>query len=459
MKSQRVEDPVARCLGEDVLAAMRAGLTFLDAHGTDELLMRVGETIDELPACDPVDKRVLPASYGGDSDSPPDDYLVGRGLFYITEQRRLMLDCTAGHYQMPWGYSHPDLCRTIEQAQAAGVVWDNHSNIPQTPVKRLAHRLVDTVNTHGSGDPIEKVLIGVATGTSAAAAALKMQLVYHEKHHAESGSPVFVVLEGNYHGTDMVTQYLRGMWKGYVANLEVVAVEPNDADQLRTVFERYGQRVAGFWAEPVMMNREAILVQPEYLRVARECCTAVDAALCIDEIQTGFWQPHVFSSCAFGFLPDMLVAGKGMTAGLHPLSALLFRRKYDLLAQYDALNTNGGASLAALLGLCCTDMVEASAERIVSVGDRITAGMESLVDEFGNLLVETRGYRHLAGLKFRDREQALAFHKRAVAAGLWIRAHAYHEGHSTILTKLGLLADESVADFMIEGLRKLLRSS
>ena len=55
------------------------------------------------------------------------------------------------------------------------------------------------------------------------------------------------------------------------------------------------------------------------------------------------------------------------------------------------------------------------------------------------------------------REDALGFHRRAVEAGLWVRAHAYHEGHSTVLTKLGLLADERIVDFMVDRFRSLLQ--
>lgn len=72
---------------------------------------------------------------------------------------------------------------------------------------------------------------------------------------------VIVVLNGNYHGTDMIAQNLRGMWKRYVRNIKVVAVEPNDYDTLEKIFKKYQQRIAGFWAEPVMMNREAILIE------------------------------------------------------------------------------------------------------------------------------------------------------------------------------------------------------
>jgi hypothetical protein len=64
----------------------------------------------------------------------------------------------------------------------------------------------------------------------------------------------------------------------------------------------------------------------------------------------------------------------------------------------------------------------------------------------------------MCGLKFHRVEEALEFHKRCVAEGLWVRAHAYHEGHSTILTKFGLGVNEMIIDFFAERLERLLKS-
>jgi hypothetical protein len=51
----------------------------------------------------------------------------------------------------------------------------------------------------------------------------------------------------------------------------------------------------------------------------------------------------------------------------------------------------------------------------------------------------------------------LQFHGRSISAGLWTRVHAYHQGHSTLLTKLGLLADEAVVNFVFDRFQALLR--
>ena len=276
--------------------------------------------------------------------------LVGRGLFYVSERRKLYLDCTAGHYQMLWGYNHPELCDAIAAAADAGIVWDNHSNIPQSPLKCLAKRLIQAGNAPGSADPLDTVQLGVCTGTVACAAALKVQLMVYQRTRAAKTQPVIIVLDGNYHGSDMAAQHLRGMWPGMSPGFKVVTLQPNDTPALEKAFRRYGERVAGFWAEPVMMNREAIAVEPEYLLCAQRWCRETGALLCLDEIQTGFWQPEVFAFRVMGLEPDLVVLGKGMTAGFHPLSGVLMRQRHDVLEQYDAISTNGSAALARVSG-------------------------------------------------------------------------------------------------------------
>ena len=82
--------------------------------------------------------------------------------------------------------------------------------------------------------------------------------------------------------------------------------------------------------------------------------------------------------------------------------------------------------------------------------------MTELAGQFSGILVGARGIAHMTGLKFRRVDDAMAFHRAAVAAGLWLRVHAYHEGHSTILTKFALPLDEQVADHAVGTYAELL---
>ena len=457
-------------LGADVCRAMSAARTFLGSHDTSELLGFIGRAVDGTSLTRTIDKAVMQKSYGGGKISQTDDLLVGKGLFYVTEQGRLFLDCTAGHYQMSWGYEHPVLTQVTRDGLAAGIVPDNHSNIPQWPVKRLAQRLIEAANADcpelQKGDfskimesrtRLNTVLLGIATGSVACEAALKIMLMYHERMKKPRPA-VFVVLDGNYHGTGFFCQYLRGMWSSYIHNMKVVTVQPNDGSELERVFRRYGERIAGFWAEPIMMNREAILVQTEYLQLARKLTHGVGAMMTVDEIQTGFWTPELFMYRQYGITPDIVVVGKGMSAGLHPLSSIIYRRELDMLAQYDAISTNGNAALAALAALANIELLHRQAGQIREAQEYYYAKLSDLAAEFPERIAAVHGNQAMTGLKFRKVEDAIAFHKRCVESGLWLRVHAYHEGHSTILCKFALCLEPAVVDEFVRRLRTLLES-
>lgn len=444
-------------------AAMRAGQEYLRAHTTGELLHAVGHVAAAVPAAHFPDKRFFQKSYGREVTETPEDLMVGKGLFYLTEQRQVFLDCTGGHYQMIWGYEHPELMALLQDGIARGIVWDDHSNIPSAPVKRLAEKLVEIANPSADmatlstdGERLNTVLTGCATGTVACAGGMKICLRVYEETKTEKGAPVFITLDGNYHGSDFFAQYLRGMWPDYFQNVISVRVQPNAPEELDAVFAEYGERVAAFWAEPVMMNREAIPLTPEYLQHVRAKCTEAGALMCIDEIQTGFWFPEIMMFHQFGIEPDVVILGKGMTAGFHPLAAVVFKGKYDILEQYDAISTNGNAALPSYMALGNLELIARNREHIGSIGTYYHSQMAGLAEEFPGIIAQVRGAGHMSGLKFHNVEHAMAFHRAAIGAGLWLRVHAYHEGHSTILTKFALPFDREVADWALARYREIL---
>ena len=446
----------ADILGPGLAEDMARAQQFLRGHSAEQLLAMVGQTFGELALRGrTADKRAFPASYGGGKGCE-NDVLTGLGAFYVTEAGKLMLDCVGGHYQMVWGYNHPGLCAAAAEAMELGIVWDNHANTPSLPVKMLADRLVALAGGPETG--LDRVLLGVATGSVACGAALKIMLLRYQADPARSalGPPVMVALEGNYHGTDIAAQTMRGMWDGMLAGMQTVQVEPNDHAALEAAFREHGPRVAGFWAEPVMMNREAILVQEDYLHLARRLCTENGALMALDEIQTGFWYPEILLFRKLGLAPDLVIVGKGMTAGFHPLAGVLYRRELDVLEQYDAISTNGNASLAACVALCNLALIEGTRNRLADVSARHCEGLQELVGDFPDVLQEVNGLGLLTGLKFLDRRDALGFHKAAVARGLWLRCHVYHPGHRTVLMKCPLVFGDAEVDHVRASLRQLL---
>ena len=180
--------------------------------------------------------------------------------------------------------------------------------------------------------------------------------------------------------------------------------------------------------------------------------------MAVDEIQTGFWTPELFMYKQYGITPDIVIVGKGMSAGLHPLSSILYRRELDVLAQYDAISTNGNAALAALVALANIELLQRHGSEITHTQEYYYDKLCQLAAEFPDRIAAVYGNRAMTGLKFRRVEEALAFHKQCVASGLWLRVHAYHAGHSTILCKFALCLEPAAVDEFIRRLRLLLEA-
>ena len=105
--------------------------------------------------------------------------------------------------------------------------------------------------------------------------------------------------------------------------------------------------------------------------------------------------------------------------------------------------------MAAYIALASLALLEADQDRISRLHAHYFDALSRLAADFPGRIAGVHGEGLLAGLKFRDRDDAIAFQKRCIDAGLWVRVHAYHPGHSTILTKLALCADEEVVGLVL----------
>ena len=170
--------------------------------------------------------------------------------------------------------------------------------------------------------------------------------------------------------------------------------------------------------------------------------------MCLDEIQTGFWQPEVFEFRTLGLQPDLVVLGKGLTAGFHPLSGVL---DASPARRAGTVRRDQHERLGRLAGVCGPVLAGAdrSSERRRSARSAGASRKDSRRwwRSFRRCCEAAHGRGHLAGLKFHEVEDAKRFPARCCSSGLWTRVHAYHEGHRTLLTKLGLLADDDDRGF------------
>ena len=97
-------------------------------------------------------------------------------------------------------------------------------------------------------------------------------------------------------------------------------------DEFAETVERVGaDRIACFYAEPVMGMGGVLVPPPGYFERISEICKANDILVIADEVVTGFGRlgEMLASDSVFGMAPDIVTCAKGLTSGYLPLGATI----------------------------------------------------------------------------------------------------------------------------------------
>lgn len=168
------------------------------------------------------------------------------------------------------------------------------------------------------------------SGTEADIAAVRIA-------RAVTGREKIIRMGGAYHGWS--NEFLYDMQIPFAGDLEchgvpkeyymhIVSVPPNDRDALQAVFEKHKDSIAGFILEPAGPETGAILMDPDYLKLARELCTSNGSLLIFDEVVTCFRFAMGGASEFYGVDPDLTVLGKVLTHGFPSCGAIGGKAEY-----------------------------------------------------------------------------------------------------------------------------------
>jgi putrescine aminotransferase len=106
---------------------------------------------------------------------------------------------------------------------------------------------------------------------------------------------------------------------------DVDQVPWNDAEALAEAIDRAGaDRVAAFFAEPII-GAGGVLIPPDgYLERVQEICREREVLLVLDEVITGFGRTgEWFATGRYGLSPDLITVAKGITSGYIPLGGVI----------------------------------------------------------------------------------------------------------------------------------------
>lgn len=417
--------------------------------------------------------------------------LTGLGCFRVGQDGRLHVISKSEHYHASLGHSFPGYA-LLARARALGILNATHNNTRGPITRRLEEELVRAANGLAAADDLCAVLhsddptvlnrvLNLETGSLAAEAAVKIALGRFYQQEANGPAPlyagrvpVFLVLgdddgapTGNYHGTTILTQALRGLWPGLRAQweqhgtLRVCPVRPNsiaDLDEAFRTFEKPPCKIAAFFHEIVMMNYGARRLTEDFLRHAYQLCAAHDVPTVADEIQSCAWYDGFFLFRQYGLKPSMVAIGKGFSGGEYPASRLMFSASLDTMPLFGALVTNGQEELASLAYLVTMKWAAANGPAITAAGRRLEEAFLRLAAEFPARIAGVEGRGHLLGLRFHDLAGGRAFVDAMGRMGFDVSVQTYKKDCPPVaLTKLPIIADDALIDFMVDRMRQALR--
>ncbi len=264
-------------------------------------------------------------------------FVKGEGCYVYDENGKQYLDLVAGIAVNGLGHCPPVVVEAIRKQ--AGTLMHTSNLYHTLGQPRLAKLLVEL-----SG--MNKAFF-CNSGAEANEAAIKLV----RKACISSGKPEkieIITAEKSFHGRTMGAITATGQPKYQKSFAPLVPgfkyVPYNDCEALR---QAVGENTCAVLLEPIQGESGVHSATEEFMATARELCTKYDAALVLDEVQTGLGRTgKAFGYQHFSIVPDIITLAKTLAGGF-PMGACLARGKYaDVFQPGDHASTFGGNPLA-----------------------------------------------------------------------------------------------------------------
>lgn len=261
----------------------------------------------------------------------------GEGCELIDTDGNRYLDGVSSLWVNVHGHGHPTIDAAVRD-QLDRLAHSTFLGLTHPSAVELARRLVEIA----PGD-LNRVFFS-ENGAAAVEVALKMSYSYWRNQGQERDR--FVRLQHAYHGDTIGAVSIGGVERfheSYRPLLFSTAEVPSPycyrcplgkeypsceiacADELGSVLEREGDRVAAVVVEPLVQGAAGMVTAPDgHLARIEEITRRHGALLVVDEVATGFGRTgSMFASEIDGVSPDIMCLAKGITGGHLPLSATL----------------------------------------------------------------------------------------------------------------------------------------
>ena len=366
-------------------------------------------------------------------------FAKAKGPHVFAADGRRFIDYVGSWGPMILGHADPEVIAAVQRVAADGLSF----GAPTEVETHLARRVIELV-------PSIELIRFVSSGTEATMSAIRLARGF-------TGRDAIVKFEGCYHGhadSLLIKAGSGALTFGVPSSPGVPAalanhtltLEYNNANQVRELFARMGEKIACIIVEPVAGNMNCIPPVAGFLQALRDECTKAGALLIFDEVMTGFRVARGGMQALAGIKPDLTTLGKVIGGGM-PVGAFGGRREImerlsPLGPVYQAGTLSGNpvamiAGLTTLAGVSAADFYD----RLGRMTDRLVAGLQTAARENGIALATNHvcgmfGFFFTAEPKVERYSQAVAcdverfkkFFHAMIGEGIYLAPSAFEAG-------------------------------
>ncbi len=375
-------------------------------------------------------------------------FVRGEGIYLEDSEERRFIDAMAGLWCVQLGYGRRELADAAHRQMLELAYYNTFFKTSTPPIATLSERLA-ALTPAG----LDHFLFANSGSEAVDTAVRLIRHFWNLQGHSEK--KVIVSRELGYHGSTLAAASVGG-WPSMHAHGDLPlpdfehvippywyvhggdrSPEEFGIAAARAIEQRIlevgPERVAAFFAEPVIGAGGVIVPPSTYWPEVQRICRKHDVLLVVDEVICGFGRTgRWWGSETYGIEPDLMTMAKGLTSGYVPLSALaLGPRVARTMMQRDFAHgfTYSGHPTAAAVALENIRILEEEGivERVGS--DTGPYLQEQLRNALGDhpLVGEVRGVGLLAAVELvEDRETRRLFpENRKVGELCWERCLAH----------------------------------
>ena len=323
--------------------------------------------------------------YGAHNYHPLDVVIErAQGAWVTDVNGRRYLDFLAAYSAVNQGHCHPKiLAAMVEQAQKVTLTSRAFRNDQLPLLLKELHELTGFEMT-----------LPMNSGAEAVETALKAARKWGEtvKGVAKDRTEI-IVCANNFHGRTIsivgfsTDEQYRAGFGPFPAGFRHIPF--GDAEALRSAIT---PNTAAFLVEPIQGEAGVIVPPQGYLRAVAEICKENNVLLIADEIQSGLGRTgKLFAYMHDGIRPNVVIAGKALSGGFYPVSAVMSSREVlGVFRPGDHGSTFGGNPLACAVARAALRVIveEGLAERSAELGAYALARLQRML---GAKIVEVRG--------------------------------------------------------------------